>query len=271
MSGSEGVDGAGGVAVEAETKGEEPVSEASSFGEWAEGRLESVLESLLFAAGGPLSVRKLADLLGGLPKAELQRALTRLQERYAHRGIRLCEVAGGFQFRTAPENSRWVRGLIREKPARLGRAALETLAIIAYKQPCTKAEIEAVRGVDADGAIASLLEKRLIRIAGRKETVGRPILYATTPEFLLAFGLKDLRDLPALQEIESSPDENSDAGENDGAEEAAGAVAEDSEPGGTDVAPQGREPHPGGAGEGERAGGLGTGSEGGSAAGPDPG
>src|SRR5207237_6405715 len=94
-----------------------------------------------------------------------------------------------------------VRAVFRDKPARLGRAALETLAIVAYKQPATRAEIEAIRRVDVDGVLATLLSRRLIKIAGRKDAVGRPLLYATTPEFLEAFGLKDLTELPSLKEL----------------------------------------------------------------------
>ena len=116
-------------------------------------------------------------------------------------------MAGGYQFRTARENAEWVRAVFRDKPARLGRAALETLAIIAYKQPATRAEIEAIRGVDVDGVVTTLLARRLIKIAGRKEAVGRPLLYSTTPEFLEAFGLKDLKELPSLKELGPAPDD----------------------------------------------------------------
>lgn len=174
-------------------------------------RLARIVESVLFAAAAPVSVRRLVDILaepgGAGPDAkELRAALGVLAEDYApgRRGIVLQEVAAGWQLRTARENADWVRRLFKEKPARLGRAALETLAIVAYKQPATKAEIEAVRGVDADAALNTLLAKRLIKIAGRKEAIGRPLLYATTQEFLEVFGLKDLRDMPALDELAPS-------------------------------------------------------------------
>ncbi len=166
-------------------------------------RVASVIESLLFAAGSPVSFRRLLEVLAGPSVAEVREALELLRQDYApgKRGIQLVEVAGGYQLRTAREHAVWVRALLQQKPARLGRATLETLAIVAYKQPVTKAEIESIRGVDCDGPLNTLLSRRLIKIAGRKETIGRPLLYATTSEFLETFGLKDLNDLPALQEL----------------------------------------------------------------------
>lgn len=171
-------------------------------------RLARIVESVLFAAAAPVSVRRLVDILAepggaGPDGKEIRTALNLLAEEYAQgrRGIVLHEVAAGWQLRTARENADWVRRLFKEKPARLGRAALETLAIVAYRQPATKAEIEAVRGVDADAALNTLLAKRLVKIAGRKEAIGRPLLYATTQEFLEVFGLKDLRDMPALDDL----------------------------------------------------------------------
>lgn len=162
-----------------------------------------IVESLLFAAGEPLPLRRLVEILDGPSARQVEEALVLLQQEYRPgvRGIHLVEVAGGYQFRTARENATWVQALFATKPSRLGRATLETLAIIAYKQPVTKAEIEAIRGVDVDGPLQTLLQRGLIRVAGRKETVGRPLLYATTPEFLETFGLKDLDDLPTLPEL----------------------------------------------------------------------
>lgn len=173
------------------------------------GRLALIIESVLFAAATPVALRKLVDILEGPTSKEVQAALARLKEIYApgQRGIQLLEVAGGYQFRTARENAEWVRAVFRDKPARLGRAALETLAIIAYKQPVTRAEIEAIRGVDVDGVVSTLMARRLIKIAGRKEAVGRPLLYSTTPEFLETFGLKDLKELPSLKELGPAPDD----------------------------------------------------------------
>jgi segregation and condensation protein B len=175
--------------------------------------LAQVIESVLFAAAAPLNLRRLVDVVasggGGKPSPkEVQAAVDRLRTHYSprRRGIQLVEVAGGYQFRTARENASWVRAVFRDKPARLGRATLETLAIVAYKQPVTRAEIEAIRGVDVDGVLSTLLNRRLIKVAGRKEAVGRPLLYTTTPEFLEVFALSDLSDLPTLQELAPDPE-----------------------------------------------------------------
>jgi segregation and condensation protein B len=234
-------------------------------------RLDSIVESVLFAAGTPLALRRLVDVLNGPTAKEVKESVERLVRDYEgnERGIHLVAVAGGFQFRTAPQNAEWVRALLRERPARLGRAALETLAIVAYKQPATRAEIEAVRGVDADSAISSLLAKRLIKIAGRKEAVGRPLMYATTSDFLEVFSLKDLGELPALKEIGpvAEPDENEAANEDD--VESAVAPAEDLEPRRDQLAAGGGEIDSGGQGLGERDGGDGAGDEGGSEPGQD--
>jgi segregation and condensation protein B len=173
------------------------------------GRLALIIESVLFAAAAPVGLRKLVDILEGPTPKEVQTAVARLKDLYApgQRGIQLLEVAGGYQFRTARENAEWVRAVFRDKPTRLGRAALETLAIIAYKQPATRAEIEAIRGVDVDGVLSTLMARRLVKIAGRKEAVGRPLLYSTTGEFLETFGLKDLQELPSLKELGPAPDD----------------------------------------------------------------
>jgi segregation and condensation protein B len=267
-------------------------------------RLARILESVLFASGTPLGLRKLIEVLatsGSRPAAkDVQAALAALQRRYGpgQRGIQLHAVAGGYQFRTARENAEWVRAVFRDKPARLGRATLETLAIIAYKQPVTRVDIEAIRGVDVDGVLTTLLARRLIKIAGRKEAVGRPLLYATTPEFLETFGLKDLNELPSLKELGPLP-EGDDAdlsatlepqtaaapaatGAADGAEPAGGAAqdagarvaaapAEDSEPGRDRLAAEGGGTDPDGARAGERAAGDSPGNQGGSPPRPDHG
>jgi segregation and condensation protein B len=232
-------------------------------------RLDGIIESVLFAAGTPTPLRRLVDVLNGPTAKEVKESIERLVRDYEgnERGIHLVAVAGGFQFRTAPQNAEWVRALLRERPARLGRATLETLAIIAYKQPATRAEIEAVRGVDADSAIGSLLAKRLIKIAGRKETVGRPLMYATTSDFLEVFGLKDLSELPALKEIGPvpEPDENETGSEDD--VESAGAPSEDLEPRRHQLASGGGDVDPGGQDLGERTGSDGAREQ----SGPDPG
>jgi segregation and condensation protein B len=119
-----------------------------------------------------------------------------------NRGIRLVEVAGGYQLRTAKANADWVKKYLGGRPARMSKATLETLAIIAYRQPITRAEVEAIRGVDVDGVVTTLLERNLIRAVARKDVPGRPFLYGTTPEFLQLFNLKDLSQLPTLKEME---------------------------------------------------------------------
>ena len=167
------------------------------------GGLPAVLESLLFAAGAPVPIARLVEVLDGPGRAEVNRVLQQLAERYEReeRGIRLVQVAGGWQLRTPAEHAPWVRRFLRERPPRLSRPMLETLAIVAYRQPCTRLDIEAVRGVDADAVLATLIERRLVRITGRKETPGRPLLYATTREFLEVFGLPDLNALPPLRDL----------------------------------------------------------------------
>lgn len=167
-------------------------------------RLKSVLESLLFAAETPLTAYRLGEVIEGVEKKEIISVLEELQAEYETmgRGFRLVEVAGGYQMRTPKENADWVKSLFRGRPARMSRATLETLAIIAYKQPVTRAEIETIRGVDVDGVLSTLLERRLVRIVARKDVPGRPFLYGTTSEFLELFNLKDLSNLPTLKEME---------------------------------------------------------------------
>ena len=167
------------------------------------GRLAAVLESLLFAAGSPVPIGRLVDALDGPGRAEVLGALEELSARYETdgRGLRLVYVAGGYQLRTPAEHGPWVRRLLRERPPRLSRPMLETLAIVAYRQPCTRMEIEAIRGVDADAVLTTLSERRLVRVVGRKDTPGRPLLYGTTRLFLDRFGLKSPKDLPASLEI----------------------------------------------------------------------
>jgi segregation and condensation protein B len=166
--------------------------------------VKSILESLLFVADGPQSVQRFGEALESVELDLIQEILNELQSEMAGpgRGIRLVEVAGGYQLRTAKANADWVKKFLGGRPARMGRATLETLAIIAYRQPITKAEIEAIRGVDVDGVITTLLERSLIRAVARKDVPGRPFLYGTTAEFLQLFNLKDLSQLPTLKEME---------------------------------------------------------------------
>jgi segregation and condensation protein B len=168
-----------------------------------EERLKSILASLLFAAGEPVSIARLAAVFDDVPRATVQKALAEMASQYAteNRGIVIEEVAGGYQMRTPKHHADYVRKLLAARPPRLSRPLMETVAIIAYRQPITRPEIEQLRGVDSGGVLETLLEKRLVRIAGRKEAPGRPIIYETTQEFLELFGLKDLEGLPDLSEF----------------------------------------------------------------------
>ncbi len=168
------------------------------------GQLRAVLEALVYAAPEPVTPRQLGQVLQGVPKKDWQAALEELKQLYAgeDRGLQLVEVAGGWQITTRPEWHEHLRDLLAPKSAtRLSIQALETLAVIAYKQPVTLPEIIELRGVKSGGVVKTLLEKRLIKIVGRKEVVGRPILYGTTRNFLLNFGLKDLGELPRIEEF----------------------------------------------------------------------
>lgn len=164
-----------------------------------------VLEALLFVSEVPLPLERIEELLDGCSRAEVSRLLADFQEkcRQPDRGVVVTEVAGGYRLTTKPEAASWVQRLHGSKPARLSRAALETLAIIAYKQPITKPEIELIRGVMVDGVLKTLVERDLVRILGRKPEVGRPILYGTSRSFLEYFGFKDLSELPTMKEIEA--------------------------------------------------------------------
>ena len=166
--------------------------------------VRAVLEALVFASPHPVTPREITRVMGGVPREAWQAALEELKADYARdgRGLQLVEVAGGWQITTRPEYNDWVREMLDPKsPTRLSIQALETLAVIAYKQPVTLPEIIELRGVKSGGVIKTLLEKRLIRITGRKPVVGRPMLYGTTKEFLLHFGLKDLSELPRIEEF----------------------------------------------------------------------
>lgn len=165
--------------------------------------LRSAVEALLFSSDQPLTLLLLAEALESGPD-EVAEALKALGEEYAARdaGIELREMAGGWLFTTAASQAEWVTRMLRGKRRmRLSRAALETMAIIAYKQPVTKSEVEAIRGVDASGVLATLLERNLVTIKGRSTVVGRPLLYGTTNEFLNYFGLRDLSELPRPEEL----------------------------------------------------------------------
>ncbi len=165
--------------------------------------LESIVESLLFISDAPLTLERLCAILEEYEKGEVAAAIARLHDVYGEsgRGISLVEVAGGYQFRSNPQNADYIRRLIRGKTFKFSRSALETLAVIAYRQPITRAEVEYLRGVDTGGVVKTLLEKKMIRIIGKKDIPGKPLIYGTTREFLEAFGLKDLASLPTLKDI----------------------------------------------------------------------
>jgi segregation and condensation protein B len=163
--------------------------------------LEQVIESLLFAADRPLSVGDLKRLTGERDSRLVNEALEALTARRADSGIQVLPLGGGFALRTNPAFADWVGKLLAGRPVRLSRATLETLAIIAYRQPITRPEIDEIRGVDCGPVLKTLLDRSLIRIIGKKEEVGRPILYGTSPEFLRIFSLKDLTQLPTLRQF----------------------------------------------------------------------
>ena len=169
--------------------------------------MKAVIEAMLFASETPLAPDRLVELLRdrGAVKADIVAALADLRGEYETRqgGFSLQEVAGGHQFRTRPELAPWVKRLKGAKTSLLTPAALETLAVVAYRQPVVKMELDAVRGVDVGGVLKGLLERKLVRIVGRKEVPGKPILYGTTKKFLEVFNLKDLSELPTLREMQS--------------------------------------------------------------------
>ena len=169
--------------------------------------LKGVLEALVFASEHPLPARELARLA----RADLRvvkSILAELVEEYLRRGFRLDEVAGGYIFRTSPLFAPFVREQVAKKPVKMSRAQIETLAIVAYRQPITRPEIDDVRGVDSGAVLKSLLERELVRILGKKDEPGRPMLYGTTASFLEFFGLKALGDLPTLREFTELTDES---------------------------------------------------------------
>lgn len=169
--------------------------------------LLSRFESLVFTAPEPFSVRKIARVLNVDGKVVRELA-AELEEHYRDRGVILEEVSKGFQFRSHPDNAAMIRDVFKLKPLKISRPALEALAIVAYRQPLTRAEVEDIRGVDSGGVLKYLFEKELIRVIGRKEEPGRPIIYGTSKSFLELFGLKSLSDLPALHEFSDLWDEH---------------------------------------------------------------
>jgi segregation and condensation protein B len=169
-----------------------------------DGRLKAVIESLIFASDSPLTLDRIKEATGENRK-DLQRLLDELMQEYQNssRGFELAEVAGGFQFRTRPEFAEWIKRLKKGKSAALTQPSLETLAIIAYRQPVVRGDIEKIRGVDSGGVLRTLLERKLIRILGKKDVPGKPLVYGTSQRFLETFGLKDLSGLPTLKDLEA--------------------------------------------------------------------
>jgi segregation and condensation protein B len=183
-------------AFEAETEPPEPDADLP--------RSASILESLLLVSTEPIPIDKARQLLGGLNRAQVRDVLALLRAKYPadSSGILVEEVARGFQFRTNPANQEHVRRLFDVKPPRFSRAALETLAIIAYKQPLTRQEIEQIRGVDCAGSLKTLMDRRLVKVMGKKDVPGKPFLFGTSREFMETFSLGSLSDLPSMREIE---------------------------------------------------------------------
>jgi segregation and condensation protein B len=165
--------------------------------------LKAIIEALIFASPDPLTLKAIYKLLDSEPKEDVQAAIAELKQDYDRPGgLQLVEVAGGYQIVTRPDLHEWVRRLFHERSTqRLSVQALETLAVVAYRQPVTSLEITEIRGVNTAGVLNTLLERHLIKIVGRKAVVGRPFMYATTKEFLIRFGLNDLSDLPKVEDM----------------------------------------------------------------------
>lgn len=166
--------------------------------------IKYIIESLLFVSETPLTLEQLKRILENVDTPTIKDAIGQLAMEHEQRdgGFVLREVAGGYQFRTQERFNEWIKRLVKPSAPRLSKAALETLAIIAYNQPIIRSDIEHIRGVDSGGVIRMLMERKLIRVLGRKEIPGRPLIYATTKHFLEVFELKDLKDLPTPKEIE---------------------------------------------------------------------
>jgi segregation and condensation protein B len=200
-------------ATAVDTTSSEPASVAVAIDEDDEeefkrpaAELKAIVEALIFASPDPLTPKALLKLLDNEPKEDVLAALDALRQDYDRPGgLQLVEVAGGFQIVTRPDLHEWVRRLFHERSTqKLSVAALETLAVIAYRQPITAIEITEIRGVNTSGVLNTLLERHLVKIVGRKQVVGRPFMYATTKEFLIRFGLKDLNDLPKVEDMAES-------------------------------------------------------------------
>ncbi|HOP86214.1 MAG TPA: SMC-Scp complex subunit ScpB [Syntrophorhabdaceae bacterium] len=167
--------------------------------------LKRIIEAILFVSPRPLTIKALAKKIDEFSETDIENALKELIEEYtkSDRALVIAHVAGGYQMRTKIELKDWVKRFVREKDVELTRPTLEALAIIAYKQPVTKREIDIIRGVDSSRALKQLLDRKLIEIAGRNEDIGRPMVFRTTSKFLEVYGLSSIKDLPTLKEIEA--------------------------------------------------------------------
>jgi segregation and condensation protein B len=166
--------------------------------------LKRIIEAVLFVSGKPVTLKGLDKKLEGCSMADIERTIKELisEYNYSERAIEIVEVSGGYQMRTKTDFKDWVKRFVKEKDVELTKSVLETLAIVAYKQPITKREIDTLRGVESSRAVKQLLERRFIEIAGRKEEVGKPIVFRTTNRFLEVYGLKCIEDLPTIKELE---------------------------------------------------------------------
>ncbi|MEK6677848.1 MAG: SMC-Scp complex subunit ScpB [Nitrospirota bacterium] len=172
--------------------------------------IKAIIEALIFVSGEPITLNRIRDVIEGVDKKTLERLASELKDEFnrEHSGLQLVEIANGYQLTTRSEYANWIKKLNKIKVStKLSKPAMETLAIIAYKQPIIKPEVEKIRGVDSGGVIKTLLERKLIKIIGRMDIVGKPMMYGTTSEFLQYFGLKDLTDLPTLREFQELKEE----------------------------------------------------------------
>lgn len=172
--------------------------------------IKAIIEALIFVSGEPITLNRIRDVIEGVDKKILERLASELKDEFnkEYRGLQLVEIANGYQLTTRSEYANWIKKLNKIKVStKLSKPAMETLAIIAYKQPIIKPEVEKIRGVDSGGVIKTLLERKLIKIIGRMDIVGKPMMYGTTSEFLQYFGLKDLTDLPTLREFQELKEE----------------------------------------------------------------
>ncbi|MDP2276540.1 MAG: SMC-Scp complex subunit ScpB [Archangium sp.] len=209
-------------AVESESSFEKILAKSRKL---TDPQIRNVIESVLFVAPQPLTLDQFFDATG-IDREKIEKALQELMLARVDCGIMLHEVAGAWQLRTVPESAEYVRRFLKVKPQRLTRAAVETLALIAYRQPVTRPEIEDVRGVDSGAVLKALLDRRLIKIVGKKEEVGRPILYGTSREFLEFFALKSLSALPTLREFQELSEENQEIVEREAPKPVAGILEE---------------------------------------------